>query len=157
MRKAKSKKAKVTALEAYSEVVEAVLQHGGADPKEARLEGSGTERAGWRIQRGSAPVFILLEDSGERSALRIESPILRLPSANLLPFYRRCLEINDRLRECALAVRDDVILLVSDRPLEALEPQEVAQSIDILSFAADNLDDELAKEFGAKLFTEPTV
>ena len=154
MKTAQVKKAKSTVVEAYSAVVEAFIQQVGLDPKESRLEGNGKERAGWYIKRGSAPIYIYLEDSGETNTLRIESPILYLPPENILPFYRKCLELNNQLRDCALAVRDDFILLVSDRPLEGLTPEEVAQNIDLLSFAADNLDDELAKEFGAKLFSE---
>jgi len=155
MKKGRSKKPSLTALEAYSSVIEAFLQQVGIDPKEVRLEGMENGTAGWRIRRGSATIFIYLEDSGDSHALRIVSPILYLPPANLLPFYRRCLEINDGLRDCALAVRDDQILLVSDRPLEGLTPEEIMQNIDILSMAADNLDDQLAKEFGARLYNEP--
>jgi hypothetical protein len=154
MKNVRAKKPTQTAFEAYSSVIEAFLEQVGIDPKEARLESRENGRGGWQFQRGSASIFIYLEDAGDRQALRIVSPILYLPPANLLPFYRRCLEINDGLRDCALAVQDDVILLVSDRPLDGLTPEEIVQNIDILSMAADNLDDQLAKEFSAKLYSE---
>ncbi len=153
MKEQKSRKVKQTAMEAYSGLVENFLRHVGfKEPEKCRLESSGKERAGWCIPRGSATTFIFLEDTEDRNALRIESPILRLPDHNILPFYRRCLEINTRLRGCALAAQDDAIVLVSDRPLEGLDPEELARGIDSLTFYADNLDDELSKEFGAKLY-----
>lgn len=40
-----------------------------------------------------------------------------------------------------------------DRPLEGLTPEDIVQNIELLSFAADNLDNQLANEFGAKLFS----
>ena len=54
----------------------------------------------------SAAVFISLHEVGGASSLRAHSPILYLPTENILPFYRRCLEINRELLNCELCAHE---------------------------------------------------
>lgn len=85
---------------------------------------------------------------------RIFSPILYLPSENILPFYLRCLEINRELLTCALCTHEDKVTLVSQRPIEGLDPEELEGTVNYLAAVADDLDNKLADEFGAKLCGE---
>jgi hypothetical protein len=82
------------------------------------------------------------------------SPILYLPPENILPFYRRCLEINRELLNCALCVQEDKVALVSQRFVEGLDPVELEGTIGYVAAAADDLDNKLADEFGAKMCGE---
>lgn len=131
-------------------MVERFLKECGVNLSNAKLEDSLT----WVISKGSASIFISISKNEflEETTLEITSPILRLPSQNILPFYRRCLEINGCLVGCAICACDDRILVTSERTLRGLDYQEVEEMILAVANAADLIDDELSEEFGAKLF-----
>ena len=120
------------------------------NPNEYRLPDRDT--LGWFLQRGSARIYILLNQQGETKTVQIISPILYLPEDHILPFYRRCLEMNMHLINCAFAASDDKIVLVSERPLEGLDQQELEGMIQYLSAVADDIDDKLGNEFKAQLY-----
>lgn len=133
-------------------MVEGFFRKIGINPNSQRLPQKDT--FGWWIHRGSAVIFIILNDHGGATTVRIVSPILYLPEEFILPFYRRCLEINMELLNCALGVTEDKVVVVSERPLTGLDPVEFESTLDYLSAVADDLDDKLANEFGAKLYRE---
>jgi type III secretion system-like peptide-binding chaperone len=135
-----------------TKMVEEFLRKIGAVPDNQRLQDRDT--IGWGIQRGSAVVFVLLNEHEKFNSLRVVSPIVYLPEEKILPFYRRCLEINMELITCALGVVDDRVVLVHERPLEGLDQEELEGTINFLSGVADDLDNKLANEFGAKIYTE---
>ncbi len=112
------------------------------------------DTTGWWVQRGSALVYIILNEHEGLETVRIISPILYLPNENILPFYRKCLEINMDLCNCAIGVYDDKVSLISERPIEGLDPEELEGTIHYLSSVADDLDNKLADEFGATLMSE---
>jgi hypothetical protein len=108
----------------------------------------------WAVIRGSAVVYISLHENDGRGSLRVYSPVVFLPQENILPFYRRCLEINRGLLNCALCADEDRIGLVSQRPIEGLDPEELESTVGYLAAVADDLDTKLADEFGAKMCGE---
>ena len=109
----------------------------------------------WHLMRGSAAVYIyLFLHEGEARTIRIVSPIVFIPQKNILPLYRRCLEINLELINCALCAMDDKIAVVHERPTDGLVPEELDSSIQYLSSVADDLDDRLSNEFGALVYTK---
>jgi hypothetical protein len=124
----------------------------GLNPNEQRIPDRGTY--GWFVSRGSAVIFILLNKNDGMTTVRIVSPILYLPQERILPFYRRCLEINMGLLNCAFGVTKDKIALVSERPILGLDPEELEGTIAYLSSVADELDDKLGREFKAKLYRD---
>ncbi|MCP4417832.1 MAG: YbjN domain-containing protein [Chloroflexi bacterium] len=107
---------------------------------------------GWWIQRGSAVIYILISPHEKSPSIRIVSPILYLPEDFILPFYRRCLELNMELMNCAIGVSDDKVSMVSERPIAGLDQEELESMIGYLSAVADEMDDKLAAEFKAKLY-----
>jgi len=109
---------------------------------------------GWIIRRGSAVIFISVNQVNERAYLRLVSPILHLPAENLLPLYRTLLGINMELTSAALAVHEDKVCVVSERPVAGLDPVEADDLIKRIAHYADELDNKLAAEFGARLMTE---
>ena len=130
------------------QMIESFLERVGLDPKEQRLPDKRT--LGWYVHRGSVAVFIVLENQKDYPTLRIVSPILYLPEERILALYRRCLEINMELINCALGVFEDRIAVVSERPIASLDPAEFEERLNYLSAVADNLDEKLAQEFNAK-------
>jgi hypothetical protein len=130
-------------------MVETFLRKVGLDPKAQRLD---APTVGWFMGRGSANLFVMIGDNDGTTILEVICPILILPSQNILPFYRRCLEINRWLMNCAICVLEDEVMLVSTRPARGLDDSELESTLDYLGAAADKLDNALAEEFGAKLW-----
>lgn len=133
-------------------MVDNFFQKIGLDSSRQKLPDRDT--TGWWAQRGSAIVYIILNEHDDLETIRIISPILNLPNENILPFYRRCLEINMSLFNCAIGVYDDKVVLISERPIDGLDPEELEGNINFLSGVADDLDNKLADEFGANLYSE---
>jgi hypothetical protein len=136
----------------YAKVIDDVLKEFGLDECRADL----SDGFGWTLQRGSAVIFIGLSKNSviEEETIKIFSPILKLPKQNLLPFYRRCLELNDCLVGCALAADDNGVLIVTERPVLGLDKAEIIHMILNVGMASDGLDNRLAEEFGAEMVGE---
>lgn len=143
-----------TSIEECSSMILQLLVNCGIKPDDAEIEIE--DGLGWLIEKGSASIFILIAKNEliEEMTLEVFSPILKLPTQNVLPFYRRCLEINRYLINCALCVQKDKVLVVSERPLQGLSYEELESLVLSVANAADMIDDELAEEFGAQLITE---
>jgi hypothetical protein len=112
------------------------------------------EGYGWWLTEGSAKVYIFVQDQPEGPVLRVNSPILHFPDRNKEGFFQRLLEINRDLSCCCLAVYDGVVLVTGQRPIAGLDQEELDTLLWNVSQTADLLDDQLAKEFGCKIFTQ---
>ncbi len=146
-----------TVLENYRELIEDILGDLGIDPQENLEEAQDQKRYSWCVRRGSANVFIELFSENQESYFMVDCPILRLPPEDkLAAFYRRLLEINDKLVEAGLVARGDEIHLVGIRPLRGLDAEEASGMLDRISSWADTLDNQLAEEFGAPLWDVPS-
>lgn len=143
---------KETSIEECIKMIETFFKSIGFNPKDQRLPNR--EPLGWWLQRGSALIYIVLHDNSRMPTIRITSPILYLPESKILPLYRRCLELNTELVNCAFGIVDDKIMLVSERPIDGLDPQELEQTIYYLSGAADELDNKLSEEFNAPMYLD---
>lgn len=109
----------------------------------------------WVCYRGSTVNYIYLIFQDQKSTLRIFSPLVFIPQTNILSLYRKCLELNhSSLVSCSLCIVNDVIGLVIERFLDGLDPEELSIMIDCLTGSADKLDNVLADEFGALIYTE---
>jgi hypothetical protein len=137
----------------YARMVESLLEELGAEPKDCRLDLESKDVRGWNIKKGSAEIIILIAlDDDNDPTIEVFSPILKLPSQNILPFYRKCLELNRYLIGCATCVTEDKVLVRAELPLGGLNLESIALMILNVAGAADQLDDELAEEFGARLY-----
>ena len=56
--------------------------------------------------------------------LQVLSPIIHLPDQNLLPLYRRLLELNLQLTNTSIGVYLDVVYVFNERPLQGLDSVE---------------------------------
>lgn len=141
---------KETTVQDCVRMIENFLKKARMKPGDQRLPDP--ETIGWWVQRGSARIYIVLNQQGDTKTIRVFSPILYLPDDHILPFYRRCLEINMGLMQCAFAATEDTIGLVSERPIEGLDEQELESLLLYVSSVADDVDNVLAAEFKAKLY-----
>ena len=141
----------VQRLDQYAQTVEQILLGVGVDPQQARMNLQ--DGFGWSFRRGSATIEVYVSQQEGAGYLQVLSPIIHLPMNNLLPLYRRLLELNLQLTNAALGVHLDVVYVFSERPLEGLDAVEANNIITLVAGYADELDDKLVGEFGGRLYS----
>lgn len=134
-------------------VVESVIQKLGLDPAQAKVTESANQIT-WTLARGSANVLITVVHRPEQknTFLRVAAPVMVPdPSKPREPLFQRLLEMNaGGLANVAFGWLNEKVVVVSERPVEGLDPKEAEQMIRHLSAVADTFDDRLVKEFGGK-------
>ena len=129
-------------------LVSSVIDRFGGDSYESRVD-----KDTWRIKVGSAGGFVVLfenKDDTDNSDLMVFFPLMRVPLAKSLPFYRRLLEMNrGLLGKAAFAVdEENVVSLLAGRKIFGLDPNELADLMMRTATLADHYDDVLLDEFG---------
>jgi hypothetical protein len=137
-------------IDQYAQTVEQILLGVGVEPQQARMNMQ--DGFGWSFRRGSAVIEVYVSQQDGTGYFQVLSPILHLPISNLLPLYRRLLELNLQLTNAALGVHLDVVYVFSERPLEGLDAVEANNIITLVAGYADELDDQLVTEFGGRLY-----
>lgn len=139
-------------LQAYAATVERILATIGVPVENARIN---TDQGyAWSFQRGSAVIELYVSQQDNRGYFQVLAPIMHLPSAGLLPLYRRLLEFNLQLTNASLGVYLDVVYVFSERPLEGLDAVEANNIITQVAGYADELDNMLVNEFGGRLYSQ---
>jgi hypothetical protein len=111
------------------------------------------EGYGWTFKRGSATIEIYVTQQDSDGFFQVLSPILHVPASNLLPLYRRLLEMNLQLTSVAFGIYLDAVYVFSERPLEGMDAEEANAIINRVAEVADEWDDKLVAEFGGRLYT----
>jgi hypothetical protein len=124
----------------------------GMNAKDQKL--SSAEGYGWWLRQGSAKIYIFIQETQTGPVIRVTSPVVHVPQAKRDMFYCRLLNINSNLTCCALALHNDVVLVVSQRHTSALDQEELDDLIWNVAFVADLMDDQLHDEFGATPYSE---
>jgi hypothetical protein len=133
-------------------MVETYYQHRGLDAHDHQLTGS--DGYGWWLTEGSAKIYIFVQDAPNGAVLRITSPLVFVPEHNKEAFFHRLLDINTNLTSCALATHGDIVLVVSQRPTVGLMQTELEELVWNAAYVADLLDNKLADEFHARMYSE---
>ncbi len=131
-------------------MVEQILLSIGVDPALARMNVE--SGFGWNFKRGSALIEIYIAQAEDTAYFQVLSPLLHLPLTNLLPLYRRLLEINLQITNAAFGVYQDIVYIFSERRLEGMDAQEANMIINMVAQYADEFDDRLLSEFGGRLY-----
>ena len=150
-----TKVSKGTVFEAVK-MVEIYYAHRGLNHEEHRLSGTDGNEMGYWLKEGSALVYIIVQNSEDNTGavLRISSPIVYIPQQNRESFYRRLLDINANLSSCALATHENIVLVVAQRHTTGLVQDEMDELVWNVAFVADLLDNKLANEFGAQMYSQ---
>lgn len=132
----------------YHSIIHETLSKLGLDPDDCFNRADNY----YSMTRGSADVFISLftiERPDEPPEWYIEwsSPVTKLPSGNLLPFYRRLLEENAQRIAIKFSIKDDTAWLEITRELNGLGIDECYRNLTRIGDTADELDDTLRSEF----------
>lgn len=135
-------------MEPYYDTIKKVLTDLGLNADECY----NAEGKYWALRKGTADVFVSLFTLGEGEAaewyVEIASPIMKLPSKNLLPFYRRLLEENAQWVGPRFSLRGDTVWLDITRELAGMNYDEFRRSLERVGNVADELDESLRTEFG---------
>jgi hypothetical protein len=139
-------------LRSCEQMIEAVLEGRGLDPKASRIQSAGGPA--WGMTQGSAEVYILLTPGGSgENFVQVVSPVMR-PAAESLAspqLFRRLLELNaTELTGAAFGLRDDEVVLTADRSTTGLDRVELEEMIRRVARYADHYDDALTEEFGGE-------
>ncbi len=127
----------------YEKMVNDLLASFGLDPEKCRHR----PKTLWSAYRGSALIYTEIFKIDDVDYIEISCPIMLLPSKNLLPFYRKLLEINFQLMGIKFFVRDQWVYIAENRELKGLDSEELKAMILRVSYHADRLDETLSEEF----------
>jgi len=127
----------------YEKMVNDLLASHGLNPDQCRHK----PKTLWSAYRGSALIYTEIFKLNDIDYIEISSPIMTLPSKNVLPFYRKLLEINWQLMGIKFFMRGEWVYISENRELRGLDFDELKQMEDRVSYYADFYDDLLVKEF----------
>lgn len=133
------------------ELVESTLKKLGLDPDASKAK-SDDNHATYTFGRGSAHVLVGVVKRVEQKMvfLRVASPVMVPPEGERAhALFERLLELNGAgMSNCAFAMIDGRVVVVSERPAPGLDAAEVEQILKHTSAVADTYDDRLVEEFG---------
>jgi hypothetical protein len=132
-----------------SATVETVLRKLGLDPDASKVREDEGTRA-WGLLRGSAQVLLQVSGNEHGTWVRAIAPVVKLPKEDARrAFFERLLELNARsMRNASFGLLNDGVVIVSERPADGLDANEVEQILKHVGALADHYDDEFIKEYG---------
>ncbi|HEY9188696.1 MAG TPA: YbjN domain-containing protein [Ignavibacteria bacterium] len=131
-------------LNTYYSMVDDVIYSLGLNVTESRKD-----KGKWAFYRGSALVKIEVYHSkpNDENYIHIYSPIMKVPKKDTEKFYKRLLEINNKLFQSAFSIKDGVAILRIIRECTNLDSKEIENMIQRIGYYADEYDDLLKEEF----------
>jgi hypothetical protein len=135
-----------------AKMVEGALTEIGLDPAECRnSEGpEDSPHLAWSFPVPSGyEIFVILGVIDEEMVLQVRSLIAQMPQENLLPFYRRLLELNaEELRTVAFGISGQYVVLSAERPTADLDTSELLDMIWTVANYGELCAAQLKEEFG---------
>lgn len=105
----------------------------------------------WKFTYGSVEVFVLLTGETDEDMLAVWASVLKLPASNEPQLMKKLLELNwTSTFEASFGIMNDQVVIASKRTVAGLSPSEVSRNITIVATIADDYDDALQAEFGAR-------
>jgi Putative bacterial sensory transduction regulator len=103
----------------------------------------------WKFQYGSVEVFVQLTGETDEDLLTVWSPVLKLPAKDESGLMRRLLEMNwGQTYESRFGLMNDRIVVLSQRTVADLSPEEISRAITLVATIADDNDEALKETFG---------
>ena len=146
-------------LKSTREMVERVISELGLAADDNRLQTDDGSLA-WGLMRGSAQVYIFVrpgEDEQGTSSIQVIAPVMKIPPSKdaQLPLFHRLLELNaQQITGAAFAIKDDTVVILTDRSTQDLDRSEVKEMILRVGYFADTLDDSLVRQFGGQRYSD---
>ena len=134
-------------------IVEEAIKCKGVDPSTIRIPPA--EGVGWILPADRTALFINLSDHDGLAIMRITSPILFMPPEDLLPFYRRILELNAQAPGISLGMERDVVCVYAQQVLDGITSSTVNMLMDATFKALEILPEMIIYEFQSTRFWTP--
>lgn len=122
----------------------------GFDPATNQLPDS--NGAGWAVPSDKSILFVTVSDAEGLVLLNITSPMLYMPPFDLLPFYRKMLDLNSKLLGASLTMDKDIVCLVTHQVLDGVSQSAVENLLQSNRKLADALSEGLWAEFPSARF-----
>lgn len=131
----------------HKEVIETVISSLAQDDSAMVSQ---TEKGNlWKFQYGSVEVFVQLTGETDEDFLTVWATVLKLPAKDELGLMRKLLEMNwDRTYETRFGLMDDRIIVLSQRTVADLSPEEISRAVTLVATIADDNDEALKETFG---------
>lgn len=131
-------------------MVEEAIVTLGHSADEARLEVPGV--TAWRVQKGSAHVYIMITPREQENTIRVTAPVMHLdPQVDQTQLFRRLLELNaTQVMGAAFALDKNDVILTVERSTVDLDQSEMLAMLRHVEDFADRFDDVLIAEFGGR-------
>ena len=130
-----------------SQVIETVISS-LAQPESAMVHHD-EQGVVWKFDYGTVHVFVQLTGESDEDLLTVWAPVLSLPAKDEPALFRKLLELNwSDTFETAFAILNDQIVVLAQRTVADLAPQEISRSITLVATIADDNDEILIEKFG---------
>jgi hypothetical protein len=104
----------------------------------------------WKFQYGSVEVFVQLSGEGDEDLFTVWSYVLNLPAQDEPGLMRKLLEMNwAETFETRFGIIDNRVVVLSQRTIADLSPEEISRAITLVATVADDHDESLKEMFGA--------
>lgn len=105
----------------------------------------------WKFKYGTVEVFVQLTGLSSEDTISAWSAVLKLPAKDEAKLTRKLLELNwSGTLEARFAILHDEVVVLSSRSLADLSPGEISRAITLVATIADEQDEPLQAEFGAR-------
>jgi hypothetical protein len=118
---------------------------------DSRIDGP-DDLPAWKVEKGSAQVYVYLGVNGADNVLRIVAPVIHIvPGTDEHQLFRHLLELNaTQIAGAAFGLRSNDVVLCAERTTVDLDPSEVVDMIKRIEDFADRYDDILMAKFGGR-------
>ncbi|MGQ9707157.1 MAG: YbjN domain-containing protein [bacterium] len=130
-------------IQPYVDIINGVIAELGVNPDEVFNRAKNM----WTLYKGSAQVIIEFFTIENTWYIDIRSSICPIPTSNVLPFYRKLLELNHWNIGIKFSVEQDRAWLSINRELEGMDKSEAMANLNRVGNMSDEWDEKLRDEF----------
>ena len=142
-------------LEKADNIVKELLESMGTNHKDAQMDIEDKNMLGWAISVNDIIIYIYIFQSDEKTLfIKFVSPIMYIPNENILPFYRKLLEVNNILHDIGFSIENNLVLMFAERRIDLTSIEESKYIILYLARIAKDIALPISEEFNAKIFKE---
>lgn len=140
-------------IETSIDIIKIILKNLGIDPTSIQLLNSNGH--GWAIPTEKSILILNIGEIDGQTTIRLTCPILFMPSQDLLPFYRKMLDLNSELADFFIAMDRDIVCLVNQQAIDGLNPIAIENLINRIRKSSNVIADIIIQEFNSARYWSP--
>jgi Putative bacterial sensory transduction regulator len=131
----------------HREAIETVIS--SLDTNNTAMVAQSEEGFLWKFQYGSVEVFVQMTGESDEDIFTVWAAVLQLPTKNEPVLLRKLMEMNwEGTFESCFGIYNNQVVVLSQRAVADLSPEEVSRTITLVAGIADENDEALQAEFG---------